>query len=282
MMKEENSPSWGDFEKIIGQIEGLRQEAEAKAQKGQVPELFYRGQADFRWHLETTLERSVGFAVSLNDYYENARKAKLEIETFTDKSWEVPTYIPYSNWLKTKLRPYPTFNLLAAYPYFVYLRHHGFPSPLLDWTSSPYVAAFFAMNNPPNDTTYVSVYVSWKDFRVVEFSDLAEPAIHVLGPNVRTHRRHFLQQSRYTICAAKPGDHWVYAKHEDAFGNSVIAQDLLWKINIPISARPEFLAKLHKMNINAFSLFATEDSLLETLATNIFVLNRTDMTTRVI
>lgn len=272
-MKKENSPSWGDFEKIIGQIEGLRQEAEAKAQKGQyVLELFYRGQADFRWHLETTLERSVGYAVRLNDYYENAREAKLQIETFTDKSWKIPTYKPYSDWLKTKPRPYPLFNLLPAYPYFVYLRHHGFPSPLLDWTSSPYVAAFFAMNNPPSDARYVSVYVSWKDFRVVEFSDLAEPAIHVLGPNARTHRRHFLQQSRYTICAAKPGDHWVYAKHEDVVAGKEAGQDRLWKINIPISARIEFLAKLHKMNINSFSLFATEDSLLATLAADIFLL----------
>ena len=270
------SPSCGDFEKIIGQIEGLRQEAEAKAQESQegqyVPELFYRGQADFRWHLETTLGRSVRYVVSLNDYYGNASEAKLQIETFTDKSWEIPTCEQYSNWLKSKPRPYPLFNL-SAYTYFVYLRHHRFPSPLLDWTSSPYIAAFFAMENPPSNATYVSVYVFWKDFRVAEFSDYAEPAIHVLGPNVRTHRRHFLQQSRYTICASKSGDHWVYAKHEDAFENSVIAQDLLWKINIPISARPEFLAKLHKMNINSFSLFATEDSLLETLAADIFLLN---------
>ncbi|HSL02322.1 MAG TPA: hypothetical protein VK901_02120, partial [Nitrospiraceae bacterium] len=109
-----------------------------------------------------------------------------------------------------------------------------------------------------------------------------KPAIHGLGPNVRSHRRHVLQQSRYTICTAMTGDNWVYAKHEDVVSVGKTGQDLFWKINIPISARIEFLKKLHKMNINSFSLFATEDSLLKTLATDIFVLNRTDMTTRVI
>ena len=70
------------------------------------------------------------------------------------------------------------------------------------------------------------------------------------------------------------GEAKMYAKHEDAFGKSVVVQDLLWKINIPISSRVKFLAKLHKMNINSFSLFATEDGLLATLAADIFLLNQ--------
>jgi hypothetical protein len=266
-MKEEDAPSWGDFKKILGQIQGLQHK---KQKHSNVSELLYRGQADSRWHLVTTLERSIHYVVSPDEYYRIAKKAKPRVEAFTDKSWKIPTYIQYSKWLKSE--PYLPFNF-DVYPYFVYLRHHRFPSPLLDWTCSPYIAAFFAMDNPACDAEYVSVYVLWEDTGGGKLSQLDKPAIHSLGPTVRSHRRHFLQKSRYTICAAKTGDNWVYAKHEDVVARGEIEQDRLWKIKIPTSARVEFLKRLHKMNINSFSLFATEDSLLATLASDIFLLN---------
>ena len=44
------------------------------------------------------------------------------------------------------------------YSHMTYLRHHGFPSPLLDWTLSPYIAAFFAFNEAHDDKVAFFTY----------------------------------------------------------------------------------------------------------------------------
>jgi hypothetical protein len=43
-------------------------------------------------------------------------------------------------------------------------------------------------------------------------------------------------------------------------------QDSIWKINIPASEKDKVLAFLDRFNLNAYSLFGTEEGLLELLA----------------
>jgi len=55
---------------------------------------------------------------------------------------------------------------------------------------------------------------------------------------VRSHPRHFRQQSDYTICAGfdKSKAGWQFHPHGPVFGNRG-KQDFLWKFNIPSSER---------------------------------------------
>ena len=86
---------------------------------------------------------------------------------------------------------------------------------------------------------------------------------------MQTHRRHFVQQSEYTICAHFDDSKWMFVSHDNIFLNTAIShanQDLLWKFNIPASEQAKVLKQLEEYNLNAYSLFGSDESLMETLA----------------
>lgn len=110
-----------------------------------VSERLFRGQSDSVWPPETTLERE-GEAfkeLPLTKYHRRILLAKFPIEAFTGNHWSeeaVPSYHAFENTIgeTTDRLPLPATEFMA------YLRHHGFPSPFLDWTRSAYIAAYFA------------------------------------------------------------------------------------------------------------------------------------------
>jgi len=257
--------SWKNFETEVSRIfeafEGVR-----KGHPGFIifPPLF-RGHAQRCWTLKTTLERYLNKdEYSIKDYYNILRKINPVVESLTSKSWG--------------LEDNPKFDIFSpppGYEFMVYLRHHGFPTPLLDWTISPYVAAFFAFQDPQNEDgqnedKYIAIY-HYGNYEPGEGECL--PIIYRLGPSIRTHKRHFIQQCWYTICVKKgvnEGD-LIYCNHEGAYRNAIMHEgNILTKYLIPRSERSTVLNKLNFMNINAFSLFANEESLMATLAYQIF------------
>src|SRR5271167_1243940 len=161
--------------------------------------LLFRGQADASWSLSTTLERSPGRIEGVEKYYSLIREIKPQIETFTDRSFETPEFAEVHAIVEdydSFSRPL-AFGKLPAYSYMIYLRHHGFPSPLLDWSRSPYIAAYYAFSKASPKNVSIYVLAEQPENMKVRGSDL--PSIYGFGPRINSHQRHFLQQSSYTI-----------------------------------------------------------------------------------
>jgi hypothetical protein len=258
-IKEIDVNSWDEIEANLRELRG-------RAGKSELP-LLFRGHTLSTWPLETTLERNKQPRMSFEEYYRLILKVRPQIEAFTHKQWIIPTYPSVKKWTEG----YDGFSRrlsagrLPGYDYMAYLRHHGFPSPLLDWTRSLYVAAFFAfrkdMADAPNRK--VAIYV-FEEARIRSRSNFV-PLIFRLGPYVRTHQRHFLQQSEYTLCV-QFDDQWRFESYEGMTSSNGQRQGACWKFNIPASQRLEVLKILDSYNLNAFSLLNSEESLVETMA----------------
>lgn len=272
-MNDLNHRSWTEFKEEIQKYIPLHRSFFSRHKDDRCSALF-RGQSNSEWELQTTLERTPCSDTTLERYIRSCHSARRFIENFE------PSGISYEE--NVDLSKFDLSVKLPNYEYLAYLRHHGFPSPLLDWTESPYIAAFFAFRDIPKESTKsVRIHVYEADLGEGRAYVGSQPHILSMGPFAKIHSRHTIQQCWYTICIKEQysGDaehrsrETIFCSYEEAFSLSQqiqANQDGYSFFDIDIKYRNEALADLYHMNIHAYSLLGTTDSLMEMASPRIF------------
>lgn len=265
MLSSENQHpiTWEEFEEKIGELkEDLRLRIKDAPMISYFQPWLFRGQSDASWSLKTTLERFV----CLN----KLGKSALFVENYERViRGIVPTFnslygTDFNRNFDNKFSGRSIHWDESCLQLMCYLRHHGFPSPFLDWSESLLVAAFFAFRHATTGQD-VAIFALNTSLSQVRGGLISEPLVDNIGPYIETHRRHFMQQSQYTYCSSKPDGKLIFSSHDDAVVKNPNDHPM-HKFTIAASERQRVLEKLHEANINAYTLFGSEEGLMDTLA----------------
>jgi hypothetical protein len=228
---------WGEFKRAVSGLTNRRD--------------LFRGQSD-RWRLRTTFHRS----------------GRADLLRFLNQ--DIPTLYRH---LSARTRH--KFNLKDPDEngaFFNLLQHHGYPTPLLDWSYSPYVAAFFAYRDisraeelKADSDRCVRIFILDERWRteVTQILFAARPYPHFsIAEFIAIDNERMIPQQSVSAITNTDDIELYLAEMAIKVGKG---EPYLAAIDLPVSQRSMVFADLAHMGVTAGSLFPGLDGTCEEL-----------------
>lgn len=236
-LKVETVESWKDFKNWVNQVQSEKEM------------LLFRGHGSSKFELSTTLHRSG-----------RNRIDRYCAETLTRFHSEVESELS----MRLNLNDSADYSVVLGLA-----QHHGLPTPMLDWTKSPYVAAFFAFSDAfeavhrkdvdhvrvialsrwfVEQTSPPNVVLTWP---LPFVASLAISSLH--NPRLRAQQGHFMVTNIANLGT------WLEASERKT------GKRFMRAIDIPISSTAEALQDLAFMGLTAATMFPGLDGVCKAI-----------------
>jgi len=251
-MQRKTIRSWSDFDRLV--------------ERKHFRKWIFRGQSCSSWALESSLHRAFDEAQSIYKLKNGKEKSlnrfeheKVMIDRFKCNAHLYLNHLPLSE------------DLLS---WLSLMQHYGAPTRLLDFSFSPYVALFFALETGEEDAAVYCVNHNairndddeyfGKD-RLEVYSRVLQPKSEKDDPCLFAFEPTFSNQRLLSQQGLFVATNTLEISHGKILSDYEVKEEDVIKIIIPAKHRFEGLRKLNKMNINSANIYPGLDGFCKSM-----------------